>query len=118
MLTGGFKKRQQAIDAIACGAVDLIGVARALVLNPLLANTWLKAKGGDPNFPRFSSTVEGGVTAWYSMRLTDIGEDREIDSNLDSNIDRNLDLNKALAKYEQRDALRCDIWRKKFSHLY
>ncbi|NEQ47861.1 MAG: NADH:flavin oxidoreductase/NADH oxidase family protein [Leptolyngbya sp. SIOISBB] len=110
MLTGGFKRRDQAIDAIASGAVDIVGVARAMVLNPRLANTWLSKGGGDPDFPKFEFTPPGGITAWYTMRLTALGEDRE---NL-----CNMDLPSAIREYEARDAQRCLKWQKKFAHLY
>lgn len=108
MLTGGFKRREQAYAAITSGAIDVIGVARALVLDPQLADTWLSSQGGDPKFPRFKSTPTGGVTAWYSMCLTNIAENQAIDLN--------ADLEKALIDYEQRDALRCVKWLKKFKY--
>jgi 2,4-dienoyl-CoA reductase-like NADH-dependent reductase (Old Yellow Enzyme family) len=38
MLTGGFKTRAQAEDALTSGAVDIVGLARALVLEPSLAD--------------------------------------------------------------------------------
>ncbi len=77
ILTGGFKGRDQVIDAVASGAVEMVGLARAMALNPRLADSWLSEEGGDPEFPRFESTVPGGITAWYSMRLTALGEDKE-----------------------------------------
>ncbi len=80
MVTGGFKKREQAIDAVASGAVDMVGVARALTLEPRLAETWLTEEGGDPEFPRFESTPPGGISAWYTMRLKDLGEDGRVSS--------------------------------------
>ena len=40
MLTGGFKTRQQAVDALGAG-IDVIGLARALVLDPELPGKWL-----------------------------------------------------------------------------
>ena len=40
MLTGGFKTRAQAEDAVARGAVDIVGLARALVLEPSLPDLW------------------------------------------------------------------------------
>ena len=55
MATGGFEKREQAVDAIASGAVDMVSLARAMVLNPQLASTWLTDEGGDPEFPVFES---------------------------------------------------------------
>lgn len=108
MVTGGFKKREQAIDAVASGAVDMVGIARALALEPRLADIWLTEEGGDPEFPRFKSTPPGGITAWYTMRLTDLGEDGEKDFK--------LDLPSAIRIYEERDAQRCIKWREKFSY--
>ena len=66
MLTGGFKSRDQAVDAVASGAVDMVGLARAMALNPRIADTWLSEGGGDPGFPRFELVVPGGITAWYT----------------------------------------------------
>jgi 2,4-dienoyl-CoA reductase-like NADH-dependent reductase (Old Yellow Enzyme family) len=107
MATGGFEKREQAIDAIASGAVDMVCLARAMVLNPRLAKTWLTDEGGDPEFPIFDSPPRGGVTAWYTMRLTALGEDSENEFNLDPQ--------SALLTYEERDAQRCIKWLEKFS---
>ena len=106
MLTGGFRRREQAVDALASGAVDMVSLARAMVLDPRLAETWLTREGGDPEFPEFESPPRGGVTAWYTMRLTALGEDRE---------DRfRLDPQAALRIYEKRDAQRCIKWRTRF----
>ena len=110
MLTGGFKKRDHAVDAIASGTVDMIGVARAMVLNPCLANAWLSDEGIDPEFPRFEFTPPGGITAWYTMRLTALGEDRENSFN--------MDLLSAIREYEERDAQRCIKWQNRFAHSY
>jgi len=68
MATGGFKSRRQADAAIRSGAADLIGLARALVLDPALPTTW-RTEGHDPLFPRFEEAFPGGVTAWYTQRL-------------------------------------------------
>jgi 2,4-dienoyl-CoA reductase-like NADH-dependent reductase (Old Yellow Enzyme family) len=106
MLTGGFKRRDQAIEAIAGGAVDMVGLARAMVLDPRLANTWMSENGADPEFPKFEVTPPGGVTAWYTMRLTALGEDRE-----DS---FEMDLPAAIREYEERDARRCIKWKQRF----
>ena len=107
MATGGFKKRAQAMDAVSSGAIDFVGLARAMVLNPRLAEDWFTDAGGDPDFPRFESNPPGGITAWYTMRLTALGEDQE-----DS---FTLDLPSAIQIYEERDAQRCLAWQKKFS---
>lgn len=57
-----------------------------------------------PTFP------PGGITAWYTMRLTALGEDQEDAFR--------LDLPAAIRIYEDRDAQRCIKWRKKFSQLH
>jgi 2,4-dienoyl-CoA reductase-like NADH-dependent reductase (Old Yellow Enzyme family) len=107
MLTGGFERRDQAVDAIASGAADMVGLARAMVLNPGLAQAWLTEAGGDPEFPVFDSPPRGGVTAWYSMRITALGEDSEDKFTLDPH--------SALRIYEERDAQRCIKWQEKYS---
>lgn len=108
MITGGFKKRDQAINAIGSGAVDMVGLARAMVLNPRLADVWLSDGGGDPEYPRFDITPPGGITAWYTMRLTALGEDQESTFK--------MDLSTAIREYEKRDAQRCVKWQKQFGH--
>jgi len=107
MLTGGFKSHQQAVDALASGHVDLVGLARALVVEPNVANLWLAKEASDPSFPSFESTPEGGVTAWYTMRLSALSQGHEDDFSL-SPAD-------ALAIYEQRDKLRSVQWLKRFN---
>ena len=106
MVTGGFKKREQAVNAVDSGAADMVGIARAMVLNPRLAEVWLTEDGGNPDFPKFESAPPGGITAWYTMRLTALGEDRENEFT--------LNLPSALRIYEERDAKRCIKWQKKF----
>jgi 2,4-dienoyl-CoA reductase-like NADH-dependent reductase (Old Yellow Enzyme family) len=109
MATGGFKMRQQAIDAITSGAIDMVGLGRALVLDPQLPKTWSNKEISDPEFPRFQSTQPGDVTAWYTMRITALGEDAE---------DRfALDVASANNQYLDRDANRCIAWRNKFSSI-
>lgn len=110
MLTGGFKRRQQAIDAIDSDTVDMVCLGRAMALNPRLADDWLREEGCDPDFPKFESAPPGGITAWYTMRLTALGEDREKEFT--------LDLQSAIREYEKRDAQRCIKWQKKFSQLF
>lgn len=110
MLTGGIKRRDQAIDAIASGTADIVGLGRAMVLNPSLADAWLSGDENDPNFPKFDVTVPGGITAWYTMRLTALGEDRENSFQ--------MDLPTAIREYEARDAQRCIKWKNKFSQAY
>jgi 2,4-dienoyl-CoA reductase-like NADH-dependent reductase (Old Yellow Enzyme family) len=78
MTTGGFKSRVDAEQAIRSGAIDVVGLARAMVLDPLLPTTWANG-GGGPRFPTFQNSVPGGVTAWYSMALRALADDRAYD---------------------------------------
>ena len=106
MLTGGFERRDQAAEAVSTGATDMAGLARALVFSPGLANTWLTNDGGNPDFPVFDAPPRGGVTAWYSTRLTALGDDAEHSFTLTPA--------DALRIYEERDAERCVRWLKAF----
>jgi 2,4-dienoyl-CoA reductase-like NADH-dependent reductase (Old Yellow Enzyme family) len=101
MVTGGFKTFQQMTDAVNRG-VDVIGLARALALDPALPNKWQAGSLENPAFPCFQDPQEGGITAWYTMRLTEIGEDRET-----AEVG---DLSKAVQAYDARDVARIDIW--------
>ncbi|WP_406871192.1 oxidoreductase (plasmid) [Thioclava sp. 'Guangxiensis'] len=107
MLTGGFETRDQATRVLVDGSADAISLARAMVLNASLANMWLSDAGGDPEFPTFNAPPRGGVTAWYSMRLTALGEDREEKFVLSPA--------EALDAYDKRDTQRCETWRNRFS---
>ncbi|MEM7461142.1 MAG: NADH:flavin oxidoreductase/NADH oxidase family protein [Pseudomonadota bacterium] len=106
MLTGGIKTRAQAEDALTSGAVDLVGLARALVLEPSLPNLWNADEASDPVFPRFADAPEGGITAWYTMRLTDIGAGNDA-----SNVG---ELTQAIRDYEARDNDRAKVWLRHF----
>jgi 2,4-dienoyl-CoA reductase-like NADH-dependent reductase (Old Yellow Enzyme family) len=107
MLTGGFETRDQALKVLADGSADAVSLARAMVLNPSLPNAWMNEDGSDPEFPMFDAPPRGGVTAWYSMRLTALGENNE----------KQFDLSpaNALKAYDVRDGERCKMWRKRFS---
>jgi len=107
MLTGGFKTRMQAVNAVASGAVDMVGLARALVLEPSLPDLWKADQSLEPTFPRFSDAPQGGITAWYTMRLTEIGADRET-----SFVG---DLGQAIRDYEARDQARTEVWLRHFA---
>lgn len=109
MLTGGFKTRAQAEDAVASGVVDVVGLARALVLEPSLPDLWSADQKPEPVFPRFSDAPEGGITAWYTMRLTEIGADK--DTRVFS------DLGQAIRDYEARDKSRTEIWLSHFANI-
>ena len=107
MLTGGFKRREQALSAVSSGAVDIVSLARAMVLDPNLANKWLGEQSADPEFPSFKSPPPGAITAWYTMRLSALGEDREDEFTMDAH--------SAIHVYEQRDSQRCTKWQEAFS---
>jgi len=118
MVTGGFKTRKHAEDAIADGGVDLVGIARGLVIDPALANNWNTNKAVEPEFPRFMSPPEGGITAWYTMRLTQIGEDHESEHILGlqdaaSEVVSEA-VSEAVRQYEERDNNRVAMWLNKF----
>lgn len=102
MLTGGFKTFAQAQDAVGSGAVDIVGLARALVLEASLPNLWEKGECFEPVFPRFSDAPEGGITAWYTMRLTEIASGNEAAAF--------GELDKAIRDYAVRDEKRTEIW--------
>ena len=106
MVTGGFKTFRQATDAVASGDADLVGLARALVLDPDLPVRWETGQAGDPAFPRFADPPEGGLTAWYSMRLAEIGEDRAVSAI--------ASLEDALRDYGKRDSDRVPLWNARF----
>ncbi|MEL6522130.1 MAG: NADH:flavin oxidoreductase/NADH oxidase family protein, partial [Pseudomonadota bacterium] len=106
MLTGGFKTYDQAEAAIASGAADVIGLARALILEPDLPTRWAKGDRVDPEFPRFANAPEGGITAWYTMRLTALGAGAEEPAP--------SDLQHAITAYETRDQTRTEIWLRHF----
>lgn len=107
--TGGFKTMQQAASAVLEGKVDAVGLARALALDPGLPNEWRYGSTRAPGFPRFESPPEGGITAWYTQRLTELGDDRALAELTDSG-----DLNDVLAHYNARDAERVRGWNARF----
>ena len=102
MVTGGFKTLAQATEAISSGDSDFVGLARALALNPNLPNRWLADDSFNPIFPKFSSPAEGAITAWYTMKLTQLGQDREIEEL--------PDLETIAEIYTQRDRERDTVW--------
>ncbi len=107
MVTGGFKTRDQAEVAIIEGKADLVGLARALVVDPELPSFWLAGQRSEPQFPCFRNPPEGGVTAWYTMQIT---QNTKGDATLSSD-----DLQSAIETYESRDDTRRRIWNSKHS---
>ncbi len=108
MVTGGFKRKEEAEAAVRSRDVDVVGMARGIVLDPSLPAKWQAGKS-DPSFPQFATLPPGGMTAWFTMRMTDLGEDREDHAN--------RDISEAIAEYEKRDELRVVQWKRKFSAL-
>ena len=106
MVTGGFRTRAEAAEVVRSGAVNAVGLARSMVLNPSLGNDWLNEAGGDPVFPEFDAPPQGGIMAWYSMRMTALGTDSE------GAFD--LGLRDALQVYDTRDAERSLRWKARF----
>lgn len=108
MATGGFKTMDQAVDAIDSGPVDLIGLARALVLDPDLPVHWSTPPFKDPVFPSFTAPAEGAITAWYTMKLTRLGQNRDSDEL--------PDLETTARLYTDRDKQREAVWNDHFGH--
>jgi 2,4-dienoyl-CoA reductase-like NADH-dependent reductase (Old Yellow Enzyme family) len=108
MVTGGFKTLNQAVSAISNGDADLVGLARALVLDPDLPKRWLSGYQDNPVFPKFKSPPEGAITAWFTMRLTDLGADNESDET--------PDLEASFKWYNERDINRIGIWKRRFGN--
>lgn len=106
MVTGGFKTLQQVADAVSGGGADVVGLARALVLDPALPKGWQAGTTGAPTFPRFAFPPEGGITAWYTMRLTQLAEGQKTKGV--------PDLEAALKTYEGRDRDRIAKWKNRF----
>ena len=109
MVTGGFKTRAEAADAVATGATDIVGLARAMALDPDVARKWLRRDGGDPRFPSFESPPAGGITAWFTMRLTALANGDEDDFK--------PSLDEAIEAYEARDAGRIATWERVFGSI-
>lgn len=107
MVTGGFKTRAQAENAIADGSADVVGLARALVVDPELPSFWVSGQRAEPQFPRFKTPPEGGVTAWYTMQITRTAKGEAALSP--------EDLEDAISEYETRDDARRRIWKSKLS---
>lgn len=110
MLTGGFRTRQQAEEVLANDLADVVGLARALVLEPNLPDLWRSGKCLSPEFPRFTEAPKGGVTAWYTMRLTDLAVGRAAPEPAATG----GDLSAILKAYEKRDEARARIWLEHF----
>lgn len=106
MSAGGFKERAQAEEAVFSGTLDVIGLARPLVVEPDLPKAWIAGDERAPLFPRFSHRPPGGVTAWYTEQIRAL-------SGLDST-DPKQPLTVALSAVEKRKARNREIWLRQF----
>ncbi|WP_396667573.1 hypothetical protein [Microbacterium sp. R86528] len=104
MVTGGFKFRDEATQAVSSGTADLVGLARTMALDPEMPAKWLQSAGGDPPFPRFDAPPPGGITAWFTMRLTALANHEETTFDLTPR--------QAIDAYESRDAARIPTWKR------
>ncbi|EAQ64024.1 oxidoreductase, FAD/FMN-binding [Marinomonas sp. MED121] len=103
MVTGGVKSLSDACSLLQDKSADLVGLARAMVLNPDLANDWFAGTNQTLSFPRFDSPPAEGITAWYTMRINAIALDEEKDFS--------PTLTLALKQYLERDELKSIKWR-------
>ena len=106
MLTGGIKTWEEAADILSDDSADVIGLARSLVIDPSLPKSWAQSPPRNPAFPRFDNPPDGGITAWYTMRLTQIAEDRDAEPP--------MDIPDAIDAYDGRDKDRIPVWRERF----
>jgi len=80
MLTGGFRSAQGMADAVAGGAVDLVGMARSMALDPALPSRLLHGEAPlhvvrpvRTGIPAIDRTGMMEIT-WYTRQLRRIGE--------------------------------------------
>jgi hypothetical protein len=77
MLTGGFRTRAGMEQALASGAIDVVGLARPLVLEPELGVRLLRDPDASVREPRLSTGVKqlDGLlqTAWHGAQLARLG---------------------------------------------
>lgn len=88
MLTGGFRSTAAMNAAVESGAIDVVGIARPLAMEPALANRLLS----DPNARTELRPVKTGIAAidkmgmleigYYSLQLKRIGEGKSPDPEL------------------------------------
>ncbi|NMM42839.1 oxidoreductase, partial [Rhodospirillaceae bacterium KN72] len=108
MLTGGIKTWEEAADILSDNSADMIGLARSLVIDPSLPKSWAQSPPRNPVFPRFDNPPDGGITAWYTMHLTQIAEDRDAEPP--------MDIPDAIDAYDSRDKDRIPLWRARFGN--
>ncbi|WP_367278016.1 oxidoreductase [uncultured Roseobacter sp.] len=109
MLTGGVKTFAQADELIRAGHADVIGLARALVLEPDLPHQWQRGENLSPAFPRLTSTETGAVTAWYTVRIAALAERQKAEVAMEAS--------EALSRIKAQDAAKVARWTDHFTGL-
>lgn len=107
MLTGGIKTFTQADELLRAGHVDIIGLARALVLEPDLPHQWQHGDISSPAFPRLISTEAGAVTAWYTLRIAALAENQEAEVSMEAS--------DAFARIKMQQAAKAARWKSHFA---
>ena len=86
MLTGGLRSASAMVEAIESGAVDIIGLARPIALEPDLPKQILsgKATGAKPVDVKVGVRLLDDMlqTAWYRRQLERMGEGLEPDPSM------------------------------------
>lgn len=77
-----------------------------MALNVNMANDWLNNANLNPVFSKFDNPPAGGITTWYTMRLTAIAEDVDAPFTMTPA--------EALSVYESRDAERSERWLREY----
>jgi len=81
MLTGGFRTRAAMDEALGSGAVDVIGMARPLAIEPELPAALLDGRCTGSRSPRLAtgwSTLDSIITgSWYQQQIRRIGRGLE-----------------------------------------
>lgn len=81
MLTGGFRTRAAMEAAISSGAVDVIGLARPLAIEPELPAALLRGEARGSQAPRLATgfkTLDSIITgSWYQQQLRRMGRGLE-----------------------------------------
>lgn len=88
MLTGGFRSARAMNAAVASGAIDVVGLARPLAMEPHLARRLLSAENAQATL----KPVKTGIAAidrlgvleigYFSLQLDRLGEGKDADPNL------------------------------------
>lgn len=73
MVLGGFKTLAQDESAIADGKADVVGLVRALVVDPELPSYWLAGQRGKPSFPCFKNSPDGSVVGSSQLAVASRG---------------------------------------------